>query len=76
MYQINVRLWQLDLIITIVVKYSGSDLCFLNGMDSEAVVPVTCRHQVLVVGWEDKQFVGNFKIMCKRSTNIVPSWPV
>lgn len=42
-------------------------------MDSEAVVPVTSRHQVLVVRGEDKELVRDFKIVGKWSTNIVPS---
>lgn len=61
--------WRL---ITIVMQYSGSDVGPLNGVHSQAVVPVTSCHKVLIIKREDKEFVRDFKIMGKRSTHVVP----
>ena len=60
---------------TIVVWNSSCDLGPLDGVHPQAVVPVTSRHKVLVVRRENKKFVGYFKVVSKRPSNVVPPRP-
>ena len=55
--------------------HPGCDLCSLNGVHPQAVVPVTGRHKVLVVRGENKEFVRYFKIVSKWPSNVVPPGP-
>ena len=58
-----------------MVWHSSCDLGPLDGVHPQAVVPVTGRHKVLVIRRENKKFVGYFKVVSKRPSNVVPPRP-
>ena len=55
-----------------MVLSSGGELALLDGVHSEAVVPVATAHQQLVVGGEEEEERGHRQVLGKGAGHKLP----